>query len=309
MSIKPPGPGVPRRPSRPSGSGDEWVVADSGERYWGRYGAAGLLAFDAARDSVLLQHRVWWSHFGGTWALPGGARHEDESAVDAALREALEEAGVPATSIRPRATSVLDLDIWSYTTVVGDVTHPFEPVISDPESHALEWVRVDAVVDHPLHPSFQDAWVHLRSALHLRPVIVVDAANVVGSVPDGWWKDRAGATDRLLDRLEALATEGLEASAVDLPATRWFPRFVVVVEGAARGVADRHGEDHTGDVTVVRAAASGDDEIAATAERLAAAEDAVTVVTSDRELARRAERAGAGVRGASWLIDLIGAAS
>lgn len=301
MSIEPPAPGEPRRPSGPRNSGDAWVVADSGERYWGRFGAAGLLAYDAALDSVLLQHRVSWSHFGGTWALPGGARHEDESAMDAALREALEEAGVPGSAIRPRATSVLDLEIWSYTTVIGDVIVPFSPVISDPESHALEWVRVDEVADHPLHPSFEDAWSHLRPALHLRPVVVVDAANVVGSVPDGWWKDRAGATDRLLDRLQALAEEGLDAFALELPGSRWFPRVVAVVEGEARGVADR--DDR---VELVRAEASGDDAIVATVTDLAAAGAVVTVVTSDAGLSRRVERVGAEVRGARWVLDLLG---
>jgi 8-oxo-dGTP pyrophosphatase MutT (NUDIX family) len=259
------------------------------------------LAYDAARDSVLLQHRVSWSHFGGTWALPGGARHEGESAMDAALREALEEAGVPGSAIHPRAISVLDLDIWSYTTVIGDVVVPFEPVISDPESHALEWVGVDAVADHPLHPSFEDAWGHLRPALHLRPVIVVDAANVVGSVPDGWWKDRAGATDRLLDRLEALAAAGLKASALGLPGDRWFPHIVAVVEGAARAVADRAGL-----VELVRADASGDDAIVETAAGLDAAGAAVTVVTSDVGLADRVERRGATVQGARWVLDLLG---
>jgi 8-oxo-dGTP diphosphatase len=300
VSIEPPVPGEPRRPFGPRDSGDAWVVADSGERYWGRFGAAGLLAYDTALDSVLLQHRVSWSHFGGTWALPGGARHEGESAMDAALREALEEAGVPGSAIRPRATSVLDLDIWSYTTVIGDVVVPFAPVISDPESHALEWVRVDEVVDHPLHPSFEEAWSSLRSALHLRPVVVVDMANVVGSVPDGWWKDRAGATDRLLDRLEALAVEGLEASALELPATRWFPRIIAVVEGAARGVDDRDGL-----VELVRAEASGDDAIVEAVTGLDAGGAAVTVVTSDAELTRRSERVGATVHGVRWVLDRL----
>jgi 8-oxo-dGTP pyrophosphatase MutT (NUDIX family) len=51
---------------------------------------------------VLLQHRVAWSHFGDTWGLPGGARHQDESACEEALRESAEEAGVPASAVRPR---------------------------------------------------------------------------------------------------------------------------------------------------------------------------------------------------------------
>ena len=79
MTIEPPAPGRPRHLLGPRNPGDAWVVAPTGERYWGRFGAAGLLALDP-EHGVLLQHRVSWSHFGDTWALPGGARHEGESA-------------------------------------------------------------------------------------------------------------------------------------------------------------------------------------------------------------------------------------
>lgn len=89
----------------------------------GRFGAAGLLALDAERG-VLLQHSGGVEPLRRHLVLPGGARHEGESALDAALREAGEEAGVPSSAIRPRMVSVLDLDIWSYTTVVGDVVTP-----------------------------------------------------------------------------------------------------------------------------------------------------------------------------------------
>ena len=164
MTIVPPEPGEPRRPLGPRDPGDAWVSADTGERYWGRFGAAGLLAVEAARG-ILLQHRVSWSHFGGTWGLPGGALHEGESPIDGALREATEEAGIPADAVKVRFTSVLDLDIWSYTTVVADVVVPFEPVISDPESVALEWVPIDDVTGRPLHPGFADAWPRLRERL------------------------------------------------------------------------------------------------------------------------------------------------
>ena len=104
-----------------------------------------------------------WSHFGDTWALPGGARHEGESAADGALREAAEEAGVPDGAIRPRLLSVLDLGYWSYTTLVGDVTRPFEPTISDPESRELAWIPPDEVADKPLHPGFASSWEHAAS--------------------------------------------------------------------------------------------------------------------------------------------------
>lgn len=301
VTIEPPAPGEPRRPLGPRDPGDAWVVAPSGERYWGRFGAAGLLALDPQRG-VLLQHRVGWSHHGGTWALPGGARHEGESAGAAALREAAEEASVPPAGVRQRMWSVLDLDVWTYTTVVADVTEPFEPVIADAESVALEWVALDDVMSRPLHPAFADAWVRLRPLLDVRPSIVVDAANVVGSVPDGWWKDRAGAAARLQDRLARWQAAGVDADALDLAGTRWFPSVAVVLEGAARSAADVSAGPDGGALAVVRAAGPGDDEIVAEARRRVEAGERVTVVTSDRELAERVASLGAQVRGAGWLL-------
>lgn len=296
MTVVPPAAGEPRRPLGPLNPGDAWVVADTGEKYWGRFGAAGLLAYDPSRG-VLLQHRVAWSHFGGTWGLPGGALHEGESAIRGAVREAQEEAGVPDGSVRPRFTSVLDLDIWSYTTVVADVVEPFEPVISDPESVALAWVPVDEIDALPLHPGFGESWPLLRSLLDVKPVLVVDAANVVGSVPDGWWKDRAAAAGRLRDRLAGLAAP---AQDLGLDATTWFPQVSLVVEGQARSLAD---DD---EIVVVRADAGGDDAIVDEAVRLTSLGRAVTVVTSDRALQSRAEAAGARILSARALLKTIG---
>ena len=297
MTIVPPAPGEPRRPEGPRNPGDAWVVSPTGERYWGRFGAAGLLAVDAERG-ILLQHRVSWSHFGGTWGLPGGALHEGESALDGALREAQEEAGIPDGAVRARFTSVLDLGIWSYTTVIADVRVPFAPVISDPESVALEWVPVDEVSERPLHPGFASAWPALRRLLDVRPVVVVDGANVVGSVPDGWWKDRAGAAARLSERLDGLA---LSATDLGLEGTMWFPEIALVVEGQARAV-----ESSATRVSIVRADGAGDDEIVAEAARRVELGDTVVAVTSDRELRERLERAGvAEVRGAGWLTALL----
>jgi 8-oxo-dGTP pyrophosphatase MutT (NUDIX family) len=275
------------------------VVAPSGERYWGAFGAAGLLALDEHRG-VLLQHRVSWSHYGDTWALPGGARHEGESASDGALREAAEEAGVPEGAVRPRLLSVLDLDYWSYTTLVGDVVRPFEPTISDPESRELAWIPPAEVADKPLHPGFAASWAELQPLLDVRPAVVVDAANVVGSVPDGWWHDRPAAARRLIARIGQLAEYGIPAAALDLPEHTWFPEWVVVVEGQARAAGDG-----VEGVEVVRAAASGDDAILAEAVRLVASDRTVTVVTSDRELARRVTDAGAAVHGTRWLLDQL----
>ena len=144
--------------------GDAWVVAADGGRYWGRFGAAGLLAYDPARG-ILLQHRVSWSDHGGTWGIPGGARHEGEHAIDAAIRESNEEAGVPFDAVLPRYGYVIERGGWSYTTVIAEVVTPFEPEISDPESHALEWIAVDQVENFDLHPGFAASWPFLRKVL------------------------------------------------------------------------------------------------------------------------------------------------
>ena len=148
-------------PRRPHELGDEWVYGPNGERFWGRFGAAGLLLWHR-EAGVLLQLRAQWSHFGGTWGLPGGARKLDESAVDAALREAAEEATVPTTGVRVIHESVHDLGFWSYTTVVAEAAELFDPVIADAESQALDWVALDAVDSLPLHPGFAAAWPALR---------------------------------------------------------------------------------------------------------------------------------------------------
>lgn len=144
--------------------GDAWVVADDGKRYWGLFGAAGLLAVDEHRG-VLMQHRVAWSDHGGTWGIPGGAINEGEAAITGAVREAQEEAGVPDGSCVPRFTHVIDRGGWTYTTVIAEVCVAFEPEITDPESLAVEWVQLPQVEELPLHPGFAAAWPHLRGLI------------------------------------------------------------------------------------------------------------------------------------------------
>lgn len=151
-------------PFTPRNPGDAWVEGPGGERYWGLFGAAGLLAHDPARG-ILLQHRAEWSHFGGTWGLPGGARHEHETALAAALREAGEEAAVPADAVTPMFESVLDLGYWTYTTVAVKVIRTFEPEIADPESLDLQWIALPLVEELPLHPRFAESWPALRARL------------------------------------------------------------------------------------------------------------------------------------------------
>ena len=166
--------------------------------------------------------------------------------------------------------------------------------------------------------------------------LIVDGANVIGSRPDGWWRDRAGAAVRLYDELAGLAERGAAGIRAAQLATRedgeasagpeqtgpgqagtgqatqrdgaQTVAVVLVLEGAAKAAAARitartagDGRDRAGDlgtVQVVSAPGSGDDEIV----RLARSRPGHRiVVTSDRELRRRSVAAGAQVAGPSWL--------
>lgn len=113
----------------------------------------------------------------------------------------------------------------------------------------------------------------------MSPRWVVDASNVIGSRPDGWWRDRAGATRRLVAALEAFAERtGDDVTVVldagDAPAAE---RVEVLV-------APRRGRDAADDAIVALLEATGG--------------DGVRVVTSDAELARCARALGAEVEGA-----------
>ncbi len=161
-------PGTTRRP------GDGWVECPCGRRHWGLHGAAGLLLFrvdaPAPRPAgpppaieVVLQHRALWSDQGGTWGVPGGALDPDETAVEGAVRESVEEAGLDPGGLEVLTTVVLDHGTWSYTTVLARATAPQHPRPTDPESLEIAWVGLDQVVDRPLLPAFADAWPDLRA--------------------------------------------------------------------------------------------------------------------------------------------------
>ena len=131
------------------------------------------------------------------------------------------------------------------------------------------------------------------------PLVVVDAANVVGSRPDGWWRDRAGATQRLRDSLRTVARDGLPSASVPEWLTRPPLDLVLVVEGAARRVP---GVD---EVRVVAAAGSGDDKIVDVVREKGAGR-LCAVVTADRELRSRVTAFGAVVLGPNVLRALRG---
>jgi hypothetical protein len=123
-------------------------------------------------------------------------------------------------------------------------------------------------------------------------VLLVDVANVVGSRPDGWWRDRAGATSRLLERLAAL--DGRTVPGPDGAALRC-EAVVAVVEGRARDVPA------VAPVRLVRAPGSGDDALAEEAAVLDADGSVVLVVTADRGLRARLP-ASVDVAGPGWLL-------
>jgi predicted RNA-binding protein with PIN domain len=119
--------------------------------------------------------------------------------------------------------------------------------------------------------------------------LVVDGMNVIGSRPDGWWRDRDGAVRRLLAHLQELAS----STGDDV---------TLALDG--RPLADIPEGDHGG-VRVVYATRGGrnaaDDRIV---ELVRADPDpgSITVVTSDRELARRVRDIGAHVAGARSVL-------
>jgi 8-oxo-dGTP diphosphatase len=144
--------------------------------------------------------------------------------------------------------------------------------------------------------------------------IVVDVANVMGSRPDGWWRDRAGAAVRLHADLAQLAASGQPVLPPDPDSAPHPdsdsdsapnpdsapPEFVMVLEGAARAAAGRI--EPAERVRVVVADGSGDDAIVALLRELSGRR---VVVTADRELRRRSAAAGASAQGPGWLLSQL----
>ncbi|HYX59973.1 MAG TPA: hypothetical protein VE888_13300 [Streptosporangiaceae bacterium] len=155
--------------------------------------------------------------------------------------------------------------------------------------------------------------------------IVVDVANVMGSRPDGWWRDRAGAAVRLHDQIAELAASGQAILPGDAEPGKNAepgentepgedtPAFVLVLEGAARAAIPRlpsavssdlgnAGPLRSGEVRIVEARGSGDDAIVAVVHELPGRR---VVVTADRELRARCAAAGAEILGPGWLLGLL----
>ncbi|EUA22849.1 NUDIX domain protein [Mycobacterium xenopi 3993] len=82
----------------------------------GRFAAA--RAAPDGTPAVLLQHRAWWSHQGGTWGLPGGARDSHETPEQTAVREACEEAGLPTERLAVRGV-VVTAEVFGLAVLTG----------------------------------------------------------------------------------------------------------------------------------------------------------------------------------------------
>jgi hypothetical protein len=134
-----------------------------------------------------------------------------------------------------------------------------------------------------------------RPPLH----VVVDGANVVGSRPDGWWRDRPGAARRLAGKLVALLSTDTSvlAAALGQPEARAL-QVHLVLEGEAAGVDDL--PTHAL-LDVVRAERDGDSAIVELVRGLGGRDR--LVVTADRDLRVRVEAEGARTTGPGSLLD------
>jgi hypothetical protein len=155
------------------------------------------------------------------------------------------------------------------------------------------------------------------------PVLVVDIANVMGSRPDGWWRDRAGAAARLMASLVPLVAAEVAVPTTDVPTTDVptigvsstgvpptgvssgspgsvvrIDRIVAVVEGRARTATAPV------ELDVVLAPADGDTSIVDVAEQVLADGDVPLVVTADRGLRARLP-SGSQIAGPGWLLSLL----
>jgi predicted RNA-binding protein with PIN domain len=119
--------------------------------------------------------------------------------------------------------------------------------------------------------------------------LIVDGNNVIGSRPDGWWRDRPGASRRLVASLQALARRTGDRVSVVLDGSSLPDLPEGVHDGVLVAYATRAGRD------------AADDRIAEEVERDRDPASLV-VVTSDRGLAERVRAAGATVEGAGTLL-------
>jgi hypothetical protein len=141
----------------------------------------------------------------------------------------------------------------------------------------------------------------------------------MGARADGWWRDPAGAAQRLCREVIALAGRGDETAGA----------WVLVLEGRAREAVtllenetalvediappddwvpppeESPAADGTAPVRLVSAPGSGDDAIVGAVAEAVAEDESCLVVTADRGLRRRCEELNASVVGPGWLLRLL----
>ena len=122
------------------------------------------------------------------------------------------------------------------------------------------------------------------------PRLVVDGNNVIGSRPDGWWRDRPGATRALVERLGAWVERAGDEVLVVFDGRR--PDAMPAPPGVEVRFAGPGGPNAADDVIA--------ELVAADAEPAS-----LRVVTSDAELARRVGEHGAEVLGARGFRDRL----
>lgn len=144
---------------------ETYVRCSAGHHHWGAAGAAGLLLAhrDAAGTvSVLLQRRGDEVHNGGTYAWLGGALDAGETRLQAARREAAEEAGLTNLPA-PSGFYVEDHGTWSYTTFLVLVDE--KVTTTDIWEGETSWYTIEEARSLPLIPGAVRALVALTGAV------------------------------------------------------------------------------------------------------------------------------------------------
>lgn len=296
--------------------GNGWVECLCGSRHWGRFGAAGLLLVCLAEgesgagrlgadplnpaglaaagpvaaglpgdSTVLLQHRAAWSHQGGTWGVPGGARDSHEDVFTTALRETLEETGIEASGAKLLGVHRADHGAWHYTTVIMLANEQRVPR-GNRESEELLWLPVAEVAERALHPGFAESWPVLRGP---RARLVVDVMDVAARWPGGWGREPAVGAQRLIDALRPLV--GVARTPQGALIALASP--IVAGPGALAGSAD----------PAVLVASAGPAGAAALIAATTGAGD--LVVSDDQALLAEVASRGAATASADWLFAAL----
>jgi 8-oxo-dGTP diphosphatase len=143
----------------PEDSGDGFVVLSDGSRRWGRFGAAGVLL--RHRDELgisryFVAHRSKEIHNGGTWGVPGGARHREETPLAAAIREFREEIGYQLSEFDVTDVFEDDCEGWSYWTWLVEVADRNDGgEVLNWETDEVRWVTATELAELGLFGAFR----------------------------------------------------------------------------------------------------------------------------------------------------------